>query len=159
MQADDTHPNDRGHTYVAQLVVRYLQRILAREAAAQLLHRRAANAGGGPLPAAVARGLRRLGMAREMRQGSPQAAQLPPPMLAGAEPLLAEACVQGSALQAAVVPGSMRGFEWEVGGRRAAREVHATTNSSGSELTLQLDTGGCEERAAVGPGACVRKHP
>ena len=184
------HPTDRGHSYVAQLVVRFLQRALAREAAAQALAAGWSAAPGGDAllglllgrhpgqaSAAQQQQLEQQGEQQLEQQGeqqeqqlndqqqqqgqqgqqqgrqqddprlhapwaTPDASQLPPPMLRGAEALPAEACLSNERLKAAVVPGSMAGFGWEDQGQPGRPEIRAVAHAAGAKLTVKIDTGG-----------------
>jgi hypothetical protein len=143
-QFDDTHPNDRGQTYVAQLVIHYLKRLLEREQLQQLTQKAL-------LPRRLARRQALSNPASAPAAAVTAAAALPPPMLPGAWPLVAETCLHSQPLQAAVVNGSMHGFVWTRGGRKEAPEINAFTNTTGSELTVKLSTG---ESAIGGQSGC-----
>lgn len=163
LYADKIHPNDRGHSYVAQLVARFLQRSLEAEQQRQLAEawrahwerqRSAAGAagsyGGGAsvagmlsslqppedaaadaqAAAGAAAGSAALAAAEAARAASPAGAAggvpgaaqlhtrfatadpmaLPPPMLAGAEPLAAESCLRERPFMLSVDPTKSSGF-------------------------------------------------
>lgn len=163
LYADKIHPSDRGHSYVAQLVARFLQRSLEAEQQRQLAEawrahwerqRAAAGAagsyGGGAsvagmlsslqppedaaadaqAAAGAAAGSAALAAAEAARAASPAgvaggvpgAAQLhtpfatadpgalPPPMLAGAEPLTAESCLRERPFMLSVDATKSSGF-------------------------------------------------
>lgn len=145
---DRIHPNDRGHQYVAQLVVRFLQRILLRERQAQQAAEAASDDSFASEQqqeqqqqgAAAAQGPPAEPRLRTA-WATPGPEQLPPPMLAGAEALEAEACLQNQRFKAAVVPGSMTGFAWEDQGLAGRPEVRAVSHAAGARLTIKLDTG------------------
>ena len=65
---------------------------------------------------------------------------LPPPMLPGVAPLPADQCLLGHAFKAAVVPGSLKGFQWDDTGTPQRPEIRACTWTAGSQMVVQLDT-------------------
>lgn len=165
---DKIHPNDRGHGYVAQLLVHFLQRTLAAEEQRQLAEawrahwerQRAAEAGDGGAGASLAAGLLTSVQPPADRSADAQAAAnaaagaaavaeavaaadaaagaanateaaggagnpvlhtrfatadalaLPPPMLAGAEALVAERCLRDRLLMILVDANKSSGFRW-----------------------------------------------
>lgn len=128
LQADRIHPNDRGHQYVAQLLVRFLQRALLQQQRqeADLDHPAPISTAAAAVAAAV----------EAASEGT-----FPAPMLPEAWPLVAETCLQNQAFQATVVDGSMVGFKWEDKGTPQQPEIRAVTDSSGSRLTFRVNTG------------------
>lgn len=175
LNQDLVHPNDRGQEYVAQLVVRFLQRILLKEQQAQQLRRcgggssSSGDGGGAQIPPAGQQ--RGLGASFEPDAGAadegeaadpsssaaaepeagtaaagevllPRVTPLPPPMLAGAEGIEAETCLHNARFREAVVPGSIKVFEWEDGvGQPGHVEDRLLTWQAGAEVALEINTG------------------
>ena len=75
---------------------------------------------------------------------------LPPPMLPGAVGIAAEVCLHNERFKAAVVPGSMRGFQWEDLGMKGHPEDRMFTWAVGAQATVKVNTG---KRGAPAAGA------
>ncbi|PRW50819.1 hypothetical protein C2E21_5446 [Chlorella sorokiniana] len=186
LYGDKIHPSDRGHSYVAQMLARFLQQALAAEQQRQLAEAwrahweqqraaaRAANvtdmlasvqppadaAADAQAAAIAAAGAAAVAASNATSATSPTGAAggvpdapqlhtpfatadpaaLPPPMLAGAEPLVAETCLRERPFMLAVDPKSSSGFRWEDKGLPGRPEVRAITDSPNARLTIRIST-------------------
>ncbi|KAI7846427.1 hypothetical protein COHA_000040 [Chlorella ohadii] len=74
------------------------------------------------------------------RFATADALALPPPMLAGAEALVAELCVRDRVLMIAVDANSSSGFRWEDKGLPGRPEVRAVTDKVNARLAIRIST-------------------